>query len=102
MNKPGRDPRDEFDYFEFDDTIKHIEDLKEGMILLGIVNNITAFGAFVDIGLHEAGLVHISQLADRFIKDPNEVVKINQKVNVRVVSVDINRKRIQLSMKNVS
>ncbi len=101
LDKPGRDPREEFDMFEFDDTIKDIEDLYEGMILPGIVTNITAFGAFVDIGIHEAGLVHISQLADKFIRDPNEVVKINQKVQVKVVSVDLNRKRIQLTMKGI-
>lgn len=101
LDKPGRDPREEFDVFEFDDTIKDIEDLHEGMVLPGIVTNITAFGAFVDIGLHEAGLVHISQLADKFVRDPNDVVKINQKVQVKVVSVDLNRKRIQLTMKGI-
>jgi protein Tex len=101
LDKPGRDPREEFDMFEFDDSIKSIDDLNEGMILPGIVTNITAFGAFVDIGLHEAGLVHISQLADKFIRDPNEVVKLNQKVQVRVVSVDLKRRRIQLSMKSI-
>lgn len=101
LNKPGRDPREEFDMFEFDSNIKDIQDLEEGMVLPGIVTNITAFGAFVDIGLHEAGLVHVSQLADKFVKDPNEVVKLNQKVQVKVVSVDLERKRIQLTMKNL-
>ncbi len=101
LDKPGRDPREEFDLFEFDESIKDIEDLHEGMVLPGIVTNITAFGAFVDIGLHEAGLVHISQLADKYVKDPNDVVKINQKVEVRVVSVDLKRRRIQLSMKAI-
>jgi protein Tex len=101
LDKPGRDPREEFDVFEFDNTIKDIEDLHEGMVLPGIVTNITAFGAFVDIGLHEAGLVHISQLADKYVKDPNDVVKINQKVEVKVVTVDMKRKRIQLTMKGL-
>lgn len=101
LDKPGRDPREEFDMFEFDDSIRDIEDLNEGMILPGIITNITAFGAFVDIGLHEAGLVHISQLADKFVRDPKEVVKLNQKVQVRVVSVDLKRRRIQLSMKSI-
>ncbi len=101
LEKPGRDPREEFDMFEFDETIRDIEDLYEGKVLPGIVTNITAFGAFVDIGLHDAGLVHISQLADRYVKDPNEVVKINQKVQVKVVSIDHKRRRIQLSMKGL-
>jgi len=101
LDKPGRDPRDEFDIFEFDHSIKDISDLYEGMVLPGIITNITAFGAFVDIGIHENGLIHISQLADKFVKDPNEIVKINQKVTVKVVSVDLNRKRIQLTMKGV-
>jgi len=101
LDKPGRDPREEFDVFEFDSTIKDIEDLHEGIVLPGIVTNITAFGAFVDIGLHEAGLVHISQLADKYVKDPNDVVKINQKVQVKVVTVDLKRRRIQLTMKGL-
>ena len=101
LDKPGRDPREEFDLFEFDENIRDMEDLYEGMVLPGIVTNITAFGAFVDIGLHEAGLVHISQLADKFVKDPNDVVKINQKVQVKVVSVDMKRRRIQLTMKGL-
>jgi protein Tex len=101
LDKPGRDPREGFDLFEFDETIRDIEDLHEGMILPGIITNITAFGAFVDIGLHEAGLVHISQLSDKYVKDPNDVVKINQKVQVKVVSVDLKRRRIQLTMKGL-
>jgi len=102
LKKPGRDPRKRFEMFEFDKDIHAIEDVIPGMILPGIVTNITAFGAFVDIGVHQDGLVHISQLADRFVKDPNEVVRMNQKVTVRVLDVDVNRKRIQLSMKNIA
>ncbi len=99
LSKPGRDPREKFDLFEFDKNINSIEDLKPGMILNGIVTNITAFGAFVDIGVHQDGLVHLSQMADRYIKDPNEVVRLTQKVKVKVMDVDIPRKRISLSMK---
>ena len=99
LAKPGRDPRKKFAVFEFDKDVKAIEDLQPGMVLPGIVTNITAFGAFVDIGVHQDGLVHVSQLADRFVRDPNEIVKLNQKVMVRVVDVDKQRSRIQLSMK---
>ena len=99
LAKPGRDPREQFDMFEFDNTINSIEDLKPGMILNGIVTNITAFGAFVDIGVHQDGLVHVSQMANRFIKDPNEIVKLTMKVKVKVMEVDVARKRISLSMK---
>lgn len=99
LEKPGRDPRSTYEFFEFAKDIRDIDDLREGMQLNGIVTNITAFGAFVDIGVHQDGLVHLSQLADRFIRDPNEVVKLNQKVRVQVVSVDSLRKRIGLSMK---
>ncbi len=98
LSKPGLDPRQKFDFFEFAEGVNDIKDLHEGMKLPGIVTNITAFGAFVDIGVHQDGLVHISKLADRFVKDPNEVVKLNQKVDVRIMSVDVPRKRIQLSM----
>lgn len=101
LAKPGRDPRKKFDIFEFDKNVMKIDDVIPGMILPGIVTNITAFGAFVDIGVHQDGLIHISQMTDRFIKDPNEVVQLNQKVTVRVLEVDKVRKRIQLSMKNV-
>ena len=101
LAKPGRDPRRKFDIFEFDKNVMKIDDVIPGMILPGIVTNITAFGAFVDIGVHQDGLIHISQMTDRFIKDPNEVVQLNQKVTVRVMEVDKIRKRIQLSMKNV-
>jgi len=102
LAKPGRDPRQKFDFFEFDKNVHDIKDLIPGMELPGIVTNITAFGAFVDIGVHQDGLVHISQMAGRYISNPNEIVKLNQKVNVKVVSVDTDRKRIQLSMKDVN
>lgn len=101
FTKPGRDPREKFGFFEFEKGIHSIKDLETGMVLPGIVTNITAFGAFVDIGVHQDGLVHISQLANEYVSDPNEYVKLNQKVNVKVVDVDIDRKRIQLSMKDV-
>ena len=100
LEKPGRDPRQSFEAFEFDKDIRSLEDLKPGMELNGIVTNITAFGAFVDIGVHQDGLVHISQMADHYIKDPNEVVRLNQHVRVKVLDVDIDRKRISLSMRN--
>ena len=99
LEKPGRDPRKSYEMFMFDKNIRSINDLKEGMILDGIVTNITAFGAFVDIGVHQDGLVHLSQLADRFVRDPNEIVKLNQHVKVLVTSVDVDLKRIGLSMK---
>jgi protein Tex len=99
MNKPGRDPRKSFEVFEFSKGIMDISDLRQGMVLPGIVTNITKFGAFVDVGVHQDGLVHVSQLADRFVSDPAEVVKISQQVTVRVVEVDAARKRISLSMK---
>jgi uncharacterized protein len=101
LAKPGRDPRSTFDFFEFDKNVNRVEDLYIGMVLPGIITNITNFGVFVDIGVHQDGLVHISQLRDRFTKDPNEVVKLNQKVRVKVLEVDRERKRIQLSMRNV-
>ena len=102
LAKPGRDPRQKFEFFEFDKSVHSINDLQPGTILPGIVTNITAFGAFIDIGVHQDGLVHISQMADKFINDPNQVVKLNQKVKVRILEVDIDRKRIQLSMKNTN
>jgi uncharacterized protein len=101
LSKPGRDPRQKFDLFEFAVGVNSMEDLREGMVLPGIVTNITAFGAFVDVGVHQDGLVHVSQMADRFIKDPNEIVTLNQKVEVKVMDVDMQRKRIGLSMKNI-
>jgi uncharacterized protein len=100
LSKPGRDPREQLEAFEFGDVHK-MEDLHEGMILPGIVTNITAFGCFVDIGVHQDGLVHVSQMSNRYIKDPNEVVKVHQSVKVKVQEVDITRKRIALSMKEV-
>lgn len=102
LAKPGRDPRKKFDFFEFDKNVSSLQDVRSGMELPGIVTNITAFGAFVDIGVHQDGLVHISQMADKYISDPNEVVKLNQKVIVKVLDVDYNRKRISLSMKEVT
>ena len=101
LEKPGRDPRKTFEVFEFNKDIRTINDLKAGMQLVGIVTNITAFGCFVDLGVHQDGLVHISQMSDQFIKDPNEIVKLNQKVKVTVTEVDVERKRISLSMKNI-
>ncbi len=99
LEKPGRDPREKFESFAFADGVTEIKDLREGMKLPGIVTNVTKFGAFVDIGVHQDGLVHISQLADKFVSDPNEVVKVNQQVEVTVTEVDADRKRIGLSMK---
>jgi uncharacterized protein len=99
LSKPGRDPRDPFETFAFADGIEAIGHLRTGMQLPGIVTNVTRFGAFVDIGVHQDGLVHISQLADRFVKDPANVVKVNQKVTVTVLEVDLDRQRIALSMK---
>jgi uncharacterized protein len=101
LAKPGRDPRKKFDIFEFAKEVHKIDDLQPGMILPGIVTNITAFGAFVDLGIHQDGLVHISQMANRFVRDPNEIVTVHQKVMVKVLEVDLERKRIQLSMKDV-
>lgn len=99
LEKPSRDPREQIRQFEFDDRVRKPEDLKEGMLLQGIVTNITAFGAFVDIGVKQDGLVHVSQMADRFIKDPNEVVKLRDVVKVKVTEIDLQRKRIALTMK---
>jgi protein Tex len=99
LAKPGRDPRSQFEPFKFAEGVTKIEDLCPGMKLPGIATNITAFGVFVDIGVHQDGLVHISELADRFVKDPAEIIKVHQHVNVTVLSVDIARKRIALSMK---
>lgn len=101
LDKPGRDPRGQAEEFSFDDSVRTVDDLHEGMVLPGIVTNITNFGAFVDIGVHQDGLVHISQLADRYVSDPAAVVKLHQHVKVRVVEVDRKRNRISLSMKGV-
>jgi uncharacterized protein len=99
LSKPGRDPRKSFEVFTFADSVTAITDLKPGMKLPGIVTNVTAFGAFVDIGVHQDGLVHISQLSDRYVKHPSDVIKVRQKVEVRVLDVDTDRNRIALSMK---
>jgi uncharacterized protein len=99
LEKPGRDPRDEFKYATFREGIKEISDLSVGMELEGIVTNVANFGAFVDIGVHQDGLVHISQLADRFVEDPKLIVKVGQVVKVRVLEVNEKLKRISLSMK---
>ncbi|MEQ8204482.1 MAG: helix-hairpin-helix domain-containing protein, partial [Smithellaceae bacterium] len=99
LAKPGRDPREQFENVIFADGIEKISDLIPGMKLTGVVTNITAFGVFVDIGVHQDGLVHLSEMADRFVKTPADVVKVNQKVEVTVLAVDVERKRISLSMK---
>ncbi len=101
LEKPGRDPREQIEEFEFAKGIETVDDLVEGMELPGIVTNITNFGAFVDIGVHQDGLVHISQMADKYVKDPNQVVKLHQHVMVRVIEVDRRRGRISLSMKKI-
>src|SRR5574344_2607761 len=101
LAKPGRDPRTEIQVFAFDPTVKTINDVKVGQILPGIITNVTKFGAFVDVGVHENGLVHISNMADRFVSDPTEVVALHQHVQVKVIEVDLERKRIQLSMKGI-
>jgi len=99
LARPGRDPRRSFDGVSFSDEVRTLEDLKRGMILPGVVTNVTAFGAFVDIGVHQDGLVHISQLADKYVREPGEIVRVHQQVNVTVLDVDHARKRIALSMK---
>lgn len=101
LEKPGRDPRSVIKVFEFDPSVKKIEDLRVGQVLPGIVTNVTNFGAFVDVGIKENGLVHVSNLSDKFIKDPAEVVHLHEHVQVRVLDIDLQRKRIQLSMKGV-
>ena len=101
LAKPGRDPRSAIKVFEFSPDIHSIEDVKAGMVLPGIVTNITNFGAFVDIGVKQDGLVHISQMADRYVSNPADVVKLHQHVQVKVLEVDVARKRIQLTMKGL-
>ena len=101
LEKPGRDPREQIEEFEFDKNVTSVDDLVAGMVLPGIVTNITNFGAFVDVGVHQDGLVHVSQLADRYVTDPTQVVKLHQHVKVRVVEVDRKRNRISLSMKKL-
>jgi len=100
LARPGRDPREQYESFSFAQGVETIDDLRPGMRLPGVVTNVTAFGAFVDIGVHQDGLVHVSQLADRFVKDPHRLVKVNQRVMVKVLGVDRERKRISLSMKD--
>lgn len=102
LEKPGRDPREQIEEFEFDPNVQTIDDLQEGMELPGIVTNITNFGAFVDIGVHQDGLVHISQLADKYVSDPTKVVRLHQHVKVRVIGIDLRRNRISLSMKGMA
>lgn len=99
LARPGRDPRPQYESFSFDDSVKTLADLKVGMKLNGIVTNVTAFGAFVDIGVHQDGLVHVSEMAERYVKDPNEFVRVRQKVSVTVIGVDLDRGRISLSMR---
>jgi uncharacterized protein len=101
LDKPGRDPREQIEEFEFDPRVKDIDDLETGMVLPGIITNITNFGAFVDIGVHHDGLVHISQLADKYVSDPTQVVKLHQHVMVKVIDVDHRRQRISLSMREL-
>jgi uncharacterized protein len=101
LEKPGRDPRKKFERFEFDKNIRAIDDLKEGMILNGIVINLTNFGAFVDVGIKENGLIHKSQIADEFVSDPGEYLKLNQAVRVKIVEIDKARKRIALTLRGV-
>jgi len=102
LAKPGRDPREKISVLEFDDNLKTIDDLKPGMIVPGIITNITRFGAFVDIGIKENGLIHVSEMADKFIDDPSKVVKLNQHVMVKIIDMDLVRKRIQLSLKQAN
>lgn len=99
LARPGRDPREQFEAFQFAEGVEKLEDFETGMSLPGIVTNVTAFGALIDVGVHQDGLVHISQLADRFVKDPSEVVKVHQKVTVTVLDIDLARRRISLSMR---
>jgi uncharacterized protein len=102
LEKPGRDPRKQAKVLVFDPSVRKPDDLIPGMVLPGIVTNITAFGAFVDVGVKQDGLVHVSQLADRFVSDPMEIVKLHQHVQVRVMEVDLARKRIAFSMKGIN
>jgi uncharacterized protein len=101
LEKPSRDPRGDFSAPSMREDLKTLEDVKEGMVLQGVVTNVTAFGAFVDVGVHQDGLVHVSQLAARFVKDPSEVVKVGDRLTVKVLSVDLARKRLALSVRAV-
>jgi uncharacterized protein len=100
LERPGRDPRAAFEPPRFRDDVQTMEDLRAGMELEGVVTNVTAFGAFVDLGVHQDGLVHISELADRFVRDPHEVVRVGQTIQVRVLGVDLDRRRIALSARS--
>ena len=102
LEKPGRDPREAFQDAGFRDDVTAFEHLTEGMILAGVVTNVTAFGAFVDVGVHQDGLVHVSELAHRFVRDPAEVVKVGDRIRVKVVKIDGERRRIGLSLKEAS
>jgi len=102
LRKPGRDPRDKASEFSFDESVHEITDLHEGMVLPGIVNNITDFGAFVDIGVHISGLIHVSQMADHRVKNPAEILKLRQQIKVKVIGIDLSRKRISLSLKGIN
>ncbi len=99
LAKPGRDPRSEFRVAKFTEGVNELKDLKEGMILEGVITNVTRFGAFVDIGVHQDGLIHISQLADTFIQDPSDVVTVGDVVRVKVLEIDLDRRRIAVSRK---
>ena len=102
LEKPGRDPREEFRYAHFSDEVKEMADLEPGMVLEGTVTNVTNFGAFIDIGIHQDGLVHISQIADCYVDDPRNFIKVGQIVKVKVLQLDVDLKRISLSLKNAS
>jgi protein Tex len=99
LAKPGRDPRETFETADFTEGVERIEDVRPGMTLPGVVTNVTGFGAFVDIGVHQDGLVHISELSDRYVKHPTDAVKVHQRVEVTVLDVDVKRRRISLSMR---
>jgi uncharacterized protein len=101
LEKPGRDPRKQFKQFEFDKTIRTIEDLKPGMVLKGLVVNITNFGAFIDLGIHENGLLHKSQISEEFVSDPADYLKLNQEIQVKITSIDVSNKRIALTRKGL-
>lgn len=101
LRRPGRDPREPEEGVAFDPNVMSIEDLHEGMVLSGVVTNVTAFGAFVNIGIHDNGLVHVSQMSDQRVTNPQSIVKVNQRVRVRVIGVDLKRNRISLSMRDV-
>ena len=102
LAKPGRDPRDEFRAVKFTDGVNELKDLKEGMVLEGVITNVTKFGAFVDLGVHQDGLIHISQLANTYVQDPSDIVSVGDVVRVKVLEVDLSRKRIAVSRKQAA